>query len=494
MMKNYLILFLLTLTLCYFSNSEDIDEILALSNDIRVILNSDELEETHIGIEVWSLDNKKILFTQNSNLNFVPASLVKLFTSYGGLALIGADYSYETNLYMNGIVQKSGEIDGDLIVWSNGNPTHSGKFGKSADEIFLSWTSSLDSLGVSSVNGSIIGDMTYFDSNKWPLGWSWDDLQYDFGAEVQALNFNDNMARIVVSGGETPGLRAGVKIIPDNSFIKIINNVVTAENKYISEVDFYREFGSNVVELSGEIGFNRKKTIRKILNIGIENSGKYFLYNFRDYLLENNFIIRGGDIVVDRGSGLDLSTLTLINSQKSDSLGHIIKVMNTQSINLYAELLLKTIGKEKTGIGSFQKGLKQLNKFTKKIGIESGLELFDGSGLSRMNLMSPNAMIKLLVHAYESENRGVFVASLARPGRSGTLERRMKRRDAKNRIWAKTGSMTHVSNLCGYVKTESGEMLAFVMFFNNFTISSRKIRDLQDLICLRLASFNSKSK
>ena len=493
-MKNYLILFLLIHCLSYFSNSQEINEISTLSDDIKFILNKKELTEAQIGIEIWSVDENVKLFSQSSNKNFTPASLVKLFTSFGGLALLGDDYTYATNLYMNGIVKKSGEIDGDLIVWSNGNPSHSGKFGKSADDIFSSWTSSLDSLGVSSVNGSIIGDMTYFDQNKWPLGWSWDDLQYDFGAEVQALNFNDNMSRLIVSGGENPGSSARVEIIPDNSFIKIINNVITADNKYISEVDFYREFGSNVVELSGSIGFNRKRPISKTLNIGIENSGKYFLYNFRDYLLENNFIIRGGDIVVDRGRGLDLPTLTLINSQKSDSLGIIIKVMNTQSINLYAELLLKTIGKEKTGIGSFEKGLEQLKKLTKKIGINSGLELIDGSGLSRMNLMSPHSVIELLSHVYKSEFKDVFLGSLARPGKKGTLKRRMKRTDAKNRIWAKTGSMTHVSNICGYVKTENGEMLAFAMFFNNFTSSQRQIRDLQDLICLRLTSFNSKSK
>ena len=493
-MKNYLILFLLIHCLSYFSNSEEINEISTLSDDIKFILNNKELTEAQIGIEIWSVDENVKLFSQSSNKNFTPASLVKLFTSFGGLALLGDDYTYATNLYMNGIVKKSGEIDGDLIVWSNGNPSHSGKFGKSADDIFSSWTSSLDSLGVSSVNGSIIGDMTYFDQNKWPLGWSWDDLQYDFGAEVQALNFNDNMSKIIVSGGENPGSSARVKIIPDNSFIKIINNVITSDNKYISEVDFYREFGSNVVELSGSVGFNRKIPVSKTLNIGIENSGKYFLYNFRDYLLENNFIIRGGDIVVDRGLGLDLSSLELIDSRNSDSLGKIIGVMNKESVNLYAELLLKTIAKEKTGIGSFENGLDQIEKLLKKNGINTGFDLYDGSGLSRMNLLSPNAVIKLLSLAYNSKHKRIFMNSLARPGKNGTLKRRMNKTDAKNRIWAKTGSMTHVSNICGYVETESGEMLAFALFFNNYSVSASKIRDIQDLICQRIASYNSSQK
>ncbi len=490
-MKNIPKIFLIIIFFSFYAKSKENNSTSVFRNDLKALIGDSSLQGCQIGVSIWSLSEKRELFSHNSQRNFTPASLVKLFTTYSGLHFLGSEYRYKTNLYLNGRILESGELDGDLIVWSNGDPSHSENF-VSYNKIFSDWTLVLDSLGVSSINGSIIGDLTYFDSNRWPLGWSWDDLQYGFGAEVQSLNFNDNSARIIVSQGVRVGAVARVRIIPNNSYIKTLNNVVTVGNKYVSDVEFYREAGSNVVELSGRIGFNEKRPIKKILNIGIDNSGKYFLYNFRDHLLESNFIIRGGDIVIDRGSGLDLSSLVLINSQNSDSLGRIIKIINSKSVNLYAEILLKTIGKEKTGIGSFEKGLEQIDKVAKGIGIDSGLELYDGSGLSRMNLMSPNAAIELLSSAYDSEHRNVFMSSLGRPGREGTLERRMKRSKAKNRIWAKTGTMTNISNICGYVKTEEGEMLAFALFFNNYTVSSSKIRGLQDLICLRLASYNSK--
>jgi D-alanyl-D-alanine carboxypeptidase/D-alanyl-D-alanine-endopeptidase (penicillin-binding protein 4) len=220
----------------------------------------------------------------------------------------------------------------------------------------------------------------------------------------------------------------------------------------------------------------------------------YLLNIFREILEDKQIRFRGALLDIDdwneKLSYLNLDPIIII---ESIPLFEIIKIINKESHNLSAELLLKTIGKESSGIGTYEAGIEKIKEFLEISGISpENMVIVDGSGLSRFNLISPRYQINLLSWIYRSDYKNELLNSLAVPGENGTLERRMKRSLAEKNVIAKTGSMNNVNNIMGYVQTRDGETLAFSIMMQNFTVPSSLARNLQDLILMRLASFSRK--
>ena len=207
-----------------------------------------------------------------------------------------------------------------------------------------------------------------------------------------------------------------------------------------------------------------------------------------------NIRFRGALLDIDDwNEKINYAELEPVCLHQSPPLSEIISVINKRSHNLAAEMLLKTIGKESLGVGSFIKGIEQVKKFAVKVGINpENISIVDGSGLSRYNLSSPVYQVALLSSMYRSRNREIFMKSLTVPGSEGTLKRRMTRSRAEKSIRAKTGSMNNVSTISGYVTTRDNEVLAFSIMIMNYTQPESLAHNLQDLICMRLASFTRK--
>ncbi len=215
------------------------------------------------------------------------------------------------------------------------------------------------------------------------------------------------------------------------------------------------------------------------------------MYSKRDYS-KKNIKFRGALLDIDDwNQDIKYYELNSLKDYESPNLSEIIKVINKRSHNLGAEILVKTLGKEVYGLGTTAKGLEVINNYMNKIGIQTDkCSIADGSGLSRLNMISPIGLNILLNDMNKNKYKDTFRKSLSTPNEDGTLKRRFINTLAEKNIFAKTGSMNNVNSLAGYVLTRDREVLSFVMMFNNFTVPQNVIRNIQDLIAMRLASFS----
>ena len=465
------------------------DPVKELEKDIIEILNISDFGDAHLGVLVYSLDNNDFLFSLNEKQNFVPASTLKLLSTSAALDYLGSDFHYKTEIFLDGEIQSNGEFIGDLVVKSNGDPSISNLFSNKIDDIFETWIKDLEKLGIVSIRGNIIADDSYFEDDNYPIGWAYDDLKYYYAPQVNAINFYENKIDLELSAGNEVGYLANYKLTPKTSYVQIINNVNTSKSADDNQIEFYRDIGTNIIELYGNIRYDNPK---KSLEISIENPSLYFISYFKEKLIESNIRFKGRVFDADDLSyEIKYPKEKKLSSHSSPTLNEIIKVINKESNNLLAEILLKTLAKEKKGIGNFSNGIESIKEYANMAGIpSSNLQITDASGLSRNDLFSPKHTIYLLNHIYRQSYYEDFKNSLAAPNQKGTLKRRMGKSKAEFNLFAKTGSMNNISNICGYVKTEDGEMLAFAIFMNNFTVPSASAINIQDMICMRLSGFS----
>jgi len=463
------------------------DPIEELGKDLNEIISNSDLNDTQVGILVYSLEENDFLYGLNEKKNYVPASTLKLLTTSAVLDYLGEDYRYKTEIFLDGEIQSNGEFIGDIIVRSNGDPSLSDLFDTNVEEVFAKWTDELKKHGIVSIRGNLIADDSYFEDEYYAEGWTYDDLKHSYASQVNAINLYENKVDLKISSGSNIGYLGNYDLHPVTSYVQIINNINTAKQMDDNGIEFFRDYGTNIIEIYGDI----KKGNETVLEVSIDNPSLYFLNFFKEKIISSNIRFKGGLFDADNLSyEIKYTDEKKLSTHYSPKLAEIIKIVNSESNNLLAEILLKSLAKEKKGIGNFKNGVECLKEYASKVGIaDFGLQIVDGSGLSRNDLFSPINFIYLLSHIYRQSYYEVFKSSLARPGNLGTLERRMLRSKAEKNVFAKTGSMSNISNLCGYVRTAENETLAFAIFMNNFTTPNAVARNIQDLICMRLSGF-----
>lgn len=466
-----------------------------LQNDIDGLLRSRDFTNSHIGICVVSADNGEYLYRENEQKNFIPASTQKLFTTSAALDFLGKDFRYCTRLYLDGIVDKNGEYVGNIIIRGSGDPTWSEYFNTNTQVIFDKWITKLDSLGIVSIKGNIIGDDSYFDNEYYAPGWMWDDMAYPFSAQVSALSSGDNKIDFVILPGAIAGEPARIMMKQDNRFLRVINSVITVNSSEPAEVVPIKNYGSDVIELRGKIPISGKSERDPfMLSVTIDNPTQYTVNLFKQVVESHRIKVRGAALTIDNwNERINYTQLEPLCEYFSPTLLQISNVINKQSHNLCAESILKTLGKETSGVGSFAKGVEYVKKYLVKNAINTDdMTIVDGSGLSRLNLCSPQKQTQLLWAILRSDKKGEFQSTLAVPGEIGTMRTRTVGTQAEKRLKAKTGTMNSVSTLAGYVTTRDGETFCFSIMMNNFSVPESVARNLQDLICMRLASFSRK--
>ncbi len=467
----------------------------ALQNDIESLIQNPDLSSAFIGISIFSIETGEFIFKKNDNKNFIPASNLKLFTTATALDVLGPEFRYTTKMYLDGVIHSNGEFYGDIIIRGSGDPTFSNYFNDDPLDILENFVHNLDSLGIRSIRGNIIGDDRYFDDFYYAEGWSWDDLSYPWAAQVNAISICDNKIDVQITPSDKIGEPARYVMVPENSYIQIINNVRTTYISDLTEIFSNRDFNSNIVEIVGKIAIDTSKQKEVYTHsIAIYNPTRFFLNLFKESLIKHNIKFRGALLdIEDWNEEPDYYNYRLIFDYESPPLFEIIRTINKMSHNLQSDMLLKTIGKEVTGKGSFEDGASQIKKFVVKAGINPDkINIVDGSGLSRYNLISPSYIVNLLTFMYKSNYKDFYLSSLAEPGKRGTLAQRMMRSRAELNVKAKTGTLENVSNLSGFVTTRDHETLVFSIMMMNLNSPLSTAQNIQDLICMRLASFTRK--
>jgi D-alanyl-D-alanine carboxypeptidase/D-alanyl-D-alanine-endopeptidase (penicillin-binding protein 4) len=381
-------------------------------------------------------------------------------------------------------------LEGDLAVEGRGDPAISGRFyNNDLLKVFNSWADSLLAFGIDEIDGNLIGDDNLFEDKGLGQGWGWDNESYWFSAQSGALSFNDNCVDIVVTVDKKKNLPK-ISIAPESKYIVPINKVFVVPDDSVSSIDVYRERGTNLVTVFGKIRVSDSvKTY-----VSVNNPTQYFMVVLKEVLEKRGIKITGFPLDIDDVTkSLNYGKMQKLFTNYSPELKEIIKVINKNSQNFFAEQLLKTIGLETRNFGTVEYGITALYDLFKEIGINpEDMNIADGSGLSRLNLVSPKQIVDLLNYVYQSENFIPFFNSLPIAGVDGTLGDRMKNSSLVGKVRAKTGYLESVRSLSGYAYTGDNEPVSFSIIVNNFNVPVKLAENLQDLVCLRIANFKRK--
>lgn len=451
----------------------DLVDTSSISSQIDTLIQSDPLKHAFVGIEIESLKDGKVIYSHNADSLFMPASNMKLVTSSATLDTLGPDCRFKTEILSNGSVKEDGKLAANLILKGYGDPVM-----EYSDLSQL--TDSLKKTGIQKISGDLIVDDTYFDDQRLGWGWSWDDEPYYYAAQASALVLHRNVVDVTATAGKAPGLPVQVKMDPSNHYVSIENNGVTGPKDARSSLEIGRRRAKNIITLSGVLPLD---SVPAQESVTVEDPALYTGYVFSD-LLKKEGIIFTGSI----RHGHTPQDARVLASHESDSLSAILPLLNKPSDNLIAETLLRDLGAYGKDQGTVSRGADAVSKFLKKIGGDPNLlDMEDGSGLSRMDLVSPTNLVAILRYMYSSPNSKVFMDSLPIAGVDGTLEYRMRGTAAEKIVHAKTGYINHVSCLSGYLTRKNGDTLIFSMMMNHYLSSSASVRNIQDQICEILA-------
>ena len=482
----------------------------SLKKQIEAIVAQPDLLRGFWGIEITSASSGKVLYSLNADKLFTPASNTKLFTTAAALALIGPEYKFRTTIETNGSLDKYGRLSGDLILVGRGDPTLSGRelpysmrTQRDANplRVLEHLADELAQKGVKYIDGDIIADDSYFAFERYGEGWSQDDLVWPEGAPVSALTINDNVVFVNILPGTHPGDRAFVSVTPFADYYTIDNRLMTTPAGTGRKIYINREPGSTQLTLWGTMPIDDAGANE---GLAIEDPAEFAASLLRHLLEVRGIAVYGKQrtrhtelaslstfttTVIASSRGGDEHSLTspagplVLAEYQSAPLSDDIEVINKVSQNLHAEIILRLLGREKGTGGTVQAGLEVLRGFLNNAGLSGDdYAFYDGSGLSRQNLVTPRAVVELLRYASAQPWGKEFRDSLPAAGVDGSLADRCKDLDPAAHVYAKTGSLGGVKTLSGYGVTPKGEQIAFSILTNNFSLPGKRVNEVIDSI------------
>jgi serine-type D-Ala-D-Ala carboxypeptidase/endopeptidase (penicillin-binding protein 4) len=467
----------------------------ALQGEFEQIFGAAIFDHALWSVLVQSAVTGEVLYRLNPTTLMMPASNMKIVTMAVAAERLGWDYRFETSLVSDAPIV-GGVLRGDLVAVGTGDPSISGRGGDRL-RVFNAWAQQLANAGVRVIDGGIIGDDSAFEDAGLGAGWSWDDLAYGYAAPGGALQFNENTIEIVFRPGDTAGDPAGVETHPEDNGLTIVNRVVTTPAGGTPSVVLQRLPGQSVLEVSGSVPVGAGE-FRRIA--AVDNPTRFFVRSLRTALLASGIEVRGDAFDLDdfaaddrpsSRSGPHAPPIRRLAVHTSPPLRELGTVLMKVSQNLYAETLLKTIGRE-IGAGSAEAGREVVRRVLTSWGIPPEQHIVsDGSGLSRYNYLTADMLVKILRRMYlDPKHSKAFLSTLPVAGHDGTLAHRMKGTRAEGNARAKTGFIANARSLSGYVRTAEDELLAFAIIANNFHLPGGTITATMDLAVERLANFS----
>ena len=452
------------------------DAVVRLSRDIDAILAGPALVRSTWGVVVDSLERRERIYARNADKLLLPASNVKVITLAAASERLGWDFTFKTDVYAVGPVDR-GILYGDLVVVGSGDPSLDDWDGQ-ATRVFTGWADRIKAAGIHVVTGFVVGDDNRLPEQLPGPGWAWDDLDRSFAAAPGALQFNQNTARLTVAPGDRVGDPAVLTIAPFGSGLQVRNMVRTSQADAPAFFQTRRSLGSPTLDVWGTVPIGSLPLIR---NVSAHNPTRYFVDALREVLVGAGIDVRGAAVDVDDLSHApegDPGVLLLTHS--SPPLSTLAVTMMKVSQNLFAESVLAAAG----GIGSVPTILSEW-------GFPPGAAvLVDGSGLSRYNLTTADTLARVLARVHRDDRlREPYAASLPIAGRDGTLANRMAGTAAEGNARAKSGALANARALSGYVTTRDGELLVFSILANNFGTTADVVDAAADAVVAALAGF-----
>jgi len=433
----------------------------------------------------------KEIVSHNKFMSMTPASGLKLITTAAAIYYLGKDFTFETKIYHDGIIDSEGVLQGNIYFVGGGDPTFGSDLipsSLSLTKTFKQIITTFNSKGIKSISGNIFTDELFFDNSAISDYWSWIDIGNYYGAGTSALSINDNLYYLYFKPADKVGAPAEIlRTEPEINNLKFINYMKTGkkgsgDNGYI----YNAPYNYNAV-LRGTIPAGVDEfSIKGSIPDPAKFAGEYLHKS-----LTNSGISISGDIKKAENT-FQYDESKLIYTHQSPKLIEIIEIVNKKSFNFYAEQLLRMIGKYKYNEGSVESGVKAVENFLDELGISSnGLNLFDGSGLSPANTITTEIMVKMLSKFYNNFkffNDYYNSISLAGdPHDIGFFKNFAEGTPVELNARIKSGSINLVRSYSGYLKDSKGKMIAFSLIANNYSGSSAEINNIHKEIIIMLS-------
>ena len=451
------------------------------------------LQNASIGICVVNLKTKEKIVSHNERIGLPTASTTKLFATASAFEMLGADYKPKTRIYIDQKITEDGTLNGNLWIRGGGDVSLGSRYYNedgNIDAFLEKWVDTLYKMGLRKIEGDIIGDGSEFGYQGIPDGWNWSDMGNYYGAGPSGLPIYDNILRFYLKlGGKIGSMATLIRVFPEinnlnfNSYIQATKT--RGDNSNIYGAPFsYDRFGT---------GYLPRNSNSFMVKGSLPDPELQFADELKRFLLLKGITISGK---TKCARNMNLSAAKnryqekfLLFQHEGKSVNSISWWTNMKSVNLFAEQLVCWIGKEKGYLGDTKTGVYLMERFWSSRIKDGGLNLKDGSGLSRSNAITAENFCSLLQYMHDSKNATLFKETLAVAGESGTMSKVCYGQTAHGRIKAKSGTLNKIKSYSGYVETLNGKQLAFAIIVNNYGCSTDSMLEKIEVFMNAMAKY-----
>lgn len=442
------------------------------------------------GIASRTNGEQPVLFEIQPDTRLTPASTLKILTTAAALETFGPTHRFKTRLYASARPNEKGILNGDLYLLGEGDPTLGSARvpgGETWEKVIQKWVQSVKKAGISKIEGNLYADISAFEGPSVAPKVNWENMGNYYAAPVSPLNFNDNLFNITFKPQPLSGKPAEpASMEPEVPGVKLKSFVTTDSKNKKDNAYVYAAPGQYEMKIFGTIPTNLTGFSIKA---ALPDPALFTVQTLHKALQKSGISVNGKPLTTSLSP--DYSSYPLLHTHYSPELKDILVIVNKRSFNLYAELLLRQLALHAGKKGSLKNGLRELELFLQnnKLSEPSDTVIYDGSGLARDNLLTPRTLLKVLIFMTNSPHFSYFYNSLATPDDRGDLlllRRFLKPSSRVEQVRIKGGTLDHVKAVTGYVKTQEGELVAFVLMANNLATKNEAILRIHEDIIKKL--------
>jgi D-alanyl-D-alanine carboxypeptidase/D-alanyl-D-alanine-endopeptidase (penicillin-binding protein 4) len=444
-----------------------------LQQRLDSLLNDSRYNGSQVALVVRDATTGETLYDRNGGQRMLPASNTKLFSSTAAMHVLGPSYRFHTDVLATGQVYR-GTLLGDLYLKGYGDPT-------ALESDYAGLAKQLADSGVRRVVGDLVADDTYFDHVRLGDSWAWDDEPFYYSAQISALtlapntDYDSGTAIVESRPGASVGAPVGLTLVPANGVLKLVNTATTGAAGSANTLSIERDHGTNIVRVTGSVPLGA--------TVGQEWVTVWEPELYAADVFKRALAAQGISVIGTVKNAASPGTARVLARDESMTVGELMNPFLKLSNNMHAETLVKAMGAVAEASGSWPAGLGVVTDYAKSVGVDTGtIRLSDGSGLSRKVNVTADSITDLLIAVQKEPWWQQWYDALPIAGNpdrftGGTLRNRMRNTPAANNLHGKTGSLTGVTSLSGYVTTAEGQKLVFSMISNNYLSTPRSIED-----------------